>query len=110
MDMSKCGSTGPNLGGTRTRTSLEVADDGDEQRENAQDRYGEPEIKHVVPHAYVPRAQVELRAEGQSRVAKKIREFRCAAVLVIAEKTPEEFGIEPVAHKKNHAREKGSEG
>src|ERR1700675_559620 len=100
---------GPNLGGTRSRTSLQVADDGDEQRENAQDGFREAEKKPVLPPPPVPRAQVVLRAEGKSRVAKKIREFRYAPVLTISQKTPEEFCIGPVAHKKNRARQQCSD-
>jgi hypothetical protein len=91
---------------------LQVADDGHEKRKCAQDRYSEPEIKHVVLRPYVPEARtnIESRAEGKSRVAKETGEFGQADVVAIAQETLEKFGVGPVAHKKNRAREKDPEG
>ena len=89
-----------------------MAEDGDEKRKGTKNCYGEPEIKHDVPRAYIPRvwAQVELRAERKSGVAEEGGEFGQLGIIALAQETLKEFEVGPVAHKKDGAGEQRADG
>ena len=94
--------------GCGARASLDVAQDANEKRDDAQNCHGEPEAKHDVLRAHIPRAKAELRAERNLGVAKEGGEFGQVEIVARVYETLEELGIGPVAYKEHGAREQGS--